>query len=202
MNTREQILVAADRVFGEVGFESASTREIAESCGVNKSLIHYHFGNKESLFASVLDAYYERLRTVLLTALEQEGSFKDRIVRLADAYIDFLASNRGFSRIVQRESSGGKNVAGIVERMSPIFRSATELLQKARPSTVAGDLAAEQVFVSVYGMIVTYFTYSDVLRSLLDSDPYSNEQLAKRKQHIRRMVELLVAALDEEDNDG
>jgi AcrR family transcriptional regulator len=52
-DTKEKILQAADELFGRLGYDAATTREIAERCQVNKALIHYHFKNKEGLLASV-----------------------------------------------------------------------------------------------------------------------------------------------------
>ncbi len=47
------ILDAAERVFGEHGFEGASMRQIANAAGVAQSLLHYHHKDKLSLFEAV-----------------------------------------------------------------------------------------------------------------------------------------------------
>jgi AcrR family transcriptional regulator len=199
MGAREAILTAADRMFGEMGFDVASTREIAELSGVNKALIHYHFKNKETLLASVLDQYYEKLSVALLPALAGGGSLRERLERLVGAYVDFLGDNPRFCRIVQREASGGKNAALIQQRMIPLFQLGRDLLAQGYPVTASGDLAAEHLLVSVYGMIITYFTYSDVLTPLMGADPLSAAHLATRKRHILRIVDILLAAIETED---
>lgn len=48
--TRRRILLAARRVFGEVGYERATIRGIAEAAGVDKSSITQYFGTKQVLF--------------------------------------------------------------------------------------------------------------------------------------------------------
>ena len=63
---------AADKLFGDVGYDAATTREIAELSGVNKALIHYHFKSKEALFENVLDWYYENLGNALKKALKSD----------------------------------------------------------------------------------------------------------------------------------
>jgi AcrR family transcriptional regulator len=52
--TRQQILEAAGEVFAEVGFRSATVRDICHRAGVNNAAINYHFGNKETLYTEVL----------------------------------------------------------------------------------------------------------------------------------------------------
>lgn len=197
MNAREKILDAADDLFGEIGFDAATTREIAARCGVNKALIHYHFSTKDELFRVVLDRYYERLRETILPALEGGGTLRERFERLVDAYVDFLAANRSFSRMVQREASGGRHLERISQQMVPLFEVATELVARHYPAARSGELAASQLLVSFYGMTVSYFTYAPVLERLFDGDPLSPERLDLRKQHLKRMLALAVDALEE-----
>ena len=44
--TRARIVDAALALFGEYGFDGASTRDIAERAGVNAPAIGYYFDNK------------------------------------------------------------------------------------------------------------------------------------------------------------
>jgi len=196
-STRERILEAADDLFGRMGFDAATTREIAEQSEVNKALIHYHFKNKEGLLASVLDRYYERLAETLLDALRTGDGLRERMQRLVDAYVDFLSQNRNFNRIVQREASGGKHVEKISAHMVPLFELGITLIQRAYPATRSGEMAAGQLLVSFYGMVITYFTYSRLLEQLMGADPLSDKNLAFRKLHLRRMIDVIVAAVEE-----
>lgn len=195
MNAREAILEAADQIFGEVGFDAATTREIAALSGVNKALIHYHFGNKEALLASVLDQYYEKLGAAIRAALAADAPLEARLKQLVGTYAQFLSENQRFCRIVQREAAGGPHAAFIRERMTPLFALGKELLVANFPRTAGGDLAAEHLMVSVYGMIITYFTYSDVLEPLLGTDPLSPQNLAARERHLLQMIDVLLAAV-------
>lgn len=52
--TRRQLLEAAGEVFAEVGFREATVREICRRAGANIAAIHYHFGDKETLYTEVL----------------------------------------------------------------------------------------------------------------------------------------------------
>lgn len=192
---RDKIMRAADDLFGEVGFDAASTREIAERSGVNKALIHYHFKNKQALFETLLDQYYERLAQTLREALMVEGALRERLTHLVDSYLDFLEQNRNFGRIVQREASGGRHMERIKRRMVPLFELGTRAVQGSYPTTRSGDLAAEHLLVSFYGMIISYFTYAGVIEHLLGSDPFSNENMAARKLHLRRMLDIVLAAI-------
>ncbi len=198
MKPKERILEAADTLFGEVGFDATTTREIAERSGVNKALIHYHFKSKEGLLASLLDQYYAQLAETVQQALAGEGGLRERAHHLLDAYVDFLASNLNFARIVQREAAGGQHMDRIRGHMAPLFSLGTQLVKQLYPASHAGELAAEQLLTSLYGMVLSYFTFNSLLGDLYGADPLSSPLLAQRKAHLRRMVDLILDALDKE----
>ena len=52
--TREAILEAARRRFGEQGYDGATIRGIAADAGVNPALVHHFYGTKERLFAAAM----------------------------------------------------------------------------------------------------------------------------------------------------
>lgn len=198
LKSKNQILDAADNLFGTTGFDATTTREIAEMSGVNKALIHYHFGSKEVLLEKVLDRYYQKLTASIESAVAGDLELRDRLICLIDTYVDFLNDNKSFSRIVQREASGGKHINLVRKQMVPIFQLGQALVDDAFPNLKDGSFAAEQIMVSFYGMIVAYFTYGETLEYLIDDDPFSEARLLKRKQHLHRMLDIVLASALEE----
>jgi len=183
-------------LFGEVGFDATTTREITKRSGVNKALMYYYFENKDALLDSVLDRYFSRLNEILLEVVEGEGDLRGRLDRVIDAYVDFLRANIHFSRIVQRESCGGKHMDKIFERLSPLFQAGLEAIQDDFPAAREGDLAARQLIISFYGMIVTYFNMGPLLGRLMGTDPLSKRNISMRKKHLHRMLDILAEELD------
>jgi AcrR family transcriptional regulator len=192
--TKARILAATDELFGALGFDATSTRDIAERSGVNKGLIHYHFGSKDELLVALLDDYYARLTTALLGAMGRRTTLEEQALDVLDAYADFLAANHTFCSIVQREVASGRHVERIVAGTLPSFQMGTAWLGQLGHGAPAG-LELDQVLTSVYGMVVTYFTYGRVLERLMGKDPFSPEALEARKRHVRRVVGLLFREL-------
>ncbi|MEM1167633.1 MAG: TetR/AcrR family transcriptional regulator [Cyanobacteria bacterium P01_H01_bin.35] len=54
IDTKEQILNAAEKLFASLGFAGTSLRAIIREADVNLAAIHYHFGSKEELFSAVV----------------------------------------------------------------------------------------------------------------------------------------------------
>ena len=196
MGAREQILNAADQLFGKTGFDATTTREIAELSGVNKALIHYHFKSKEGLFESVLDSYYQRLNELLLKELQRDLPMRGRMWRIIDVYVDFLADNINFSRIVQHESSCGPRVGRISDHLLPVFKAGVEAVEHAYPQMKEGTMAAHHLILSFYGMIVSWFTYSGVIEGLVGEDPLSQKELSERKMHLKAMLDVVLDSVE------
>lgn len=58
---RDPILDRAELAFAEMGYDGASTRDIAARAGVNQALLRYYFGAKQDLF----DAVFRRRAQIL-----------------------------------------------------------------------------------------------------------------------------------------
>jgi len=50
---REEVLLAAARIFAAQGYAEASLREVAAAAGMQPASLYYHFASKEDLFATV-----------------------------------------------------------------------------------------------------------------------------------------------------
>ncbi|MDD9938549.1 MAG: TetR/AcrR family transcriptional regulator [Myxococcales bacterium] len=72
--TRARLLDAATTLFADVGFEGASTRELATAAGANPALIRHHFGDKLGLFRAAAGRALETLETAHRAELHRLGS--------------------------------------------------------------------------------------------------------------------------------
>jgi len=54
IETKQRILDAAERLFGEYGYSPTSVRHIISEAGVNLAAIHYHYGSKQDLLDQVI----------------------------------------------------------------------------------------------------------------------------------------------------
>ena len=73
-STKEQIVLAAERLFAERGYEGVSLREIGAAAGSgNNSAVQYHFGSKEQLVVAIFEnrlGYIDDRRALLMAQLE------------------------------------------------------------------------------------------------------------------------------------
>jgi TetR/AcrR family transcriptional regulator, regulator of cefoperazone and chloramphenicol sensitivity len=89
--TRARIIAAAMRLFGEKGYEGASTRDIAAAAGVNAPALQYYFDNKEGVLRAcvefIADRAWESLSEGVVEAerLIAEGADDEALI---EAYCD------------------------------------------------------------------------------------------------------------------
>ena len=63
-DSRSRILAAATPMFARHGLNGVSIRSLASAAGVNLSMISYHFGGKEGLYAEILKEQFEGFRYI------------------------------------------------------------------------------------------------------------------------------------------
>lgn len=63
---REHLIQVAIQKFGELGFDGASTRDIAACAQTTMSNITYHFGGKEGLYRAAGEAIVGRMKSVII----------------------------------------------------------------------------------------------------------------------------------------
>jgi TetR/AcrR family transcriptional regulator, regulator of cefoperazone and chloramphenicol sensitivity len=89
--TRARIVAAAMTLFGEKGYDGASTRDIAAAAGVNPPALQYYFDNKEGVFRAcvefIADSAWDSLSEGVLEAerLIAEGADDEALI---EAYCD------------------------------------------------------------------------------------------------------------------
>ena len=71
-HTHEQLILAAERLFGEFGIDAVSLQQINVAARQrNSSAVHYHFGTKEALIAATFDYRMERINRRRMQRLDE-----------------------------------------------------------------------------------------------------------------------------------
>jgi AcrR family transcriptional regulator len=113
--TRARLIAAALDVFGRLGFEGATTRQIANEAGANLAAIVYHFGSKEALYRATAEYVVGQLAARVGGAL---GAAADdlahidpaaagaRLIVLMETFVDVIlgeAEAEKWARFIVRE---------------------------------------------------------------------------------------------------
>lgn len=182
--TREVILREARVCFARQGFEGTSLNDIAAGVGIRRpSLLHY-FASKDAIYQQVLlealTDWGKQVDTARIASLDG-WALIDSVLEVS---FDFFRRNPEIVRIVRREALSEESSLG--EALRPYFLQAVAFFEREMAAGVFRTQDAENLVVSGYGSLLTYFSDGPMLRGLLDDDPFTHEALERRFAHIRQ----------------
>jgi len=151
-DTRERILTAAARLFAERGFEGATLREITEAAQANLAAVNYHFGSKDELIRSVLEAALRPIVAARLKALEackrQYPDATPPAEKLVEALVRpmaALSSGENRDRLLLllqvRTITRAATSSIVVDHFRPLHERFIDQLQAALPHLSRAELA-------------------------------------------------------------
>ncbi len=159
--TRAQLIEAALDVFGRLGFEGASTREIAKAANANLAAIVYHFGGKEALHLAVAEHVATSILArmgPMLAAVADPGAVatpedaRAALTRLIDTFIEVIlgaADAERWARFIVREQLQPTAAFDVIYRfLGGAVATGTRLL-----ATIFDEPESDEVRLKVFTVI-------------------------------------------------
>lgn len=103
IDKRTSILLAAEKLFAEQGYEGTSTRQIAREAGANMAMINYYFGSKDGVFMEIMTNSIKEFNMHLVSINEDQVSSMEKLKRVVNRYVHRILSNISFHRMMHRE---------------------------------------------------------------------------------------------------
>jgi TetR/AcrR family transcriptional regulator len=188
--TRETILEAAERIFGDEGLAGARTDAIAAAAGVNKALLYYYFGSKDGLYRAVLEGYLADFNRQALELLSSKGSARSLLLRYINLHFDFIGAHRHHGPLFQRMlMADQKSLARLArDYFLPRSKALLKVIERGMRSGELRRMDSIHAAISLLSLIVFYFSSAPVLRAVSGMDAYSKANLARRKEEVLKFV--------------
>ncbi len=131
--TAEQILDLAETLIQTRGYSAFSYQDIADSLGIRKASIHYHFPSKTDLGIAVVDRYVERFGAGLVAI---SGDQSQPSMAMLDFYVEPYVA---YARTPDRVCLSGA-LAGEILALPPELRSRVDGFFRTHQAWLTGIL--------------------------------------------------------------
>ena len=191
--SQKDILDAALGEFAQHGLGGARMDRIAQRAAVNKRLIYYYFGNKESLFLAVLERAYENIRGQERQLNLAQVEPTEAIRRLIAFTWDYYLAHPEFLTLLNSENLHRarhlKQSAKVQTMNSPLIQTIAEVLDRGSKLRVfRAGVDPVQLYISIAGLSYFYLSNSYTLSTIFDRSLLGAKAKVERLSHMTDLV--------------
>ncbi|MFM0500801.1 CerR family C-terminal domain-containing protein [Paraburkholderia caffeinilytica] len=206
--TRHRIIEAAIELFGEHGFEGASTRDIAARAGVNAPALQYYFENKEGVYRACIEALadeawktFEPVVEHAQNALRENAdtaTLIDAFIRIQEAIADtaFAKANNAERRLFFAREQAGHEPESATRILTCRLREPINNASAALVARISGRPADDPTTLirtfSLHGQLMIFHIAHRATLSMLGWKSIDAEKAQQLKSTIRRQTRTLL----------
>ena len=185
--TRERILDAAERLYGEFGLAKTTMGDVAEACGYTASNVHRIFKTKSALSEAIAARSIGRIEGAVVQALARSESAGEKMRALLDTLAVettamFRNDNKIYEMVVQALEEDWLTVRTYKARIRFFIK---EVLDLYEPPPLLGEDQAETIEI-IYACALRLF------HPVMVAEFYGREG----RHSPSPLIEFLIAALD------
>lgn len=194
--SRRAIVLAAERLFAERGYDGASLSDIGAAAGLSRGAPSYFFGSKQHLYADVLAGAFaerqhatERAFAPVHAWCRGDGGTDELRRALASAaagYMGFLLTHPTFVALIMREELDGGQRLGDATRPSTAMQKAFMAVRRAGRDRGIRPFKAQEAVLLFVALSFAPFSYRNTLMRAVGRDLASARG---RRQQVDLLVE-------------
>ncbi|WP_207431040.1 TetR/AcrR family transcriptional regulator [Sabulibacter ruber] len=195
IDKKEHLLNVAERVFGELGYDGASTRLLAQEAGMNMAMLNYYFGSKDGLLKAVVERRMASTRKSFEEIALQDISSWDKITQVVQLYVSKVATSKYFHKIIFREISvlrpGGTSEVTdfVLENLYANTMHVQQILEEGIKKGEFRPVDVEMTIASIFGT-VNYLINSRRLASKILNMDLLDDQVLQEEMKPRLLAYL------------
>ncbi|MGA0605531.1 TetR/AcrR family transcriptional regulator [Phenylobacterium sp. VNQ135] len=131
VQNRQAILDAAREVFGELGYEAATVRDIIRRTGLAAGTFYNYYRSKEEVFAALADDGARRFAPMLKALRAQSTDFESFVRQAIHAYFTFMADEHSSWMARRPPGEHQPHVHGETPEMAAVFAEVRDAILEA-----------------------------------------------------------------------
>ncbi|MEM8484722.1 MAG: TetR/AcrR family transcriptional regulator [Bacteroidota bacterium] len=190
--TEERIFQAALQVFAAKGKSGARMQEIADTAGINKSMLHYYFRSKEKLYEAVFDYVFKRFE-LLQSTLEHAKTYKDTLRAFINGFVDAHHQDQAVIRLMTNENlAGGTTMGKILARKDDYASPPSILIRETIKAIERGEIRPvdpHHMLLTVISSCVFFMIWTPTIQIKMPGASENWDAFVEaRKKHIFEMI--------------
>ena len=157
---REQIHVAAARLFATRGYTASTMNEVASACGISKATLYHYVRDKHDLLAQITAGHVARLEALMTEVRAQrlapEAHLRELIQRFMRTYAHAEHEHRVLTEDVKFLADDERNA--VLQAQRRVVRAFAQAVAELRPELKQQRLDTPLAML-LFGMINWTFTW-------------------------------------------
>ena len=119
VSTKDLIIDTSENLFAQFGYLGVSMMDIADSLGITKAALYYHFDSKEKIYLKVLDGAFKEFSETIQKVISDENlSIEKRFRKTITTYLDFCLEKRNLVKLtMQKLSKDSNNIVNFIAKL-------------------------------------------------------------------------------------
>ncbi|MFH1754900.1 MAG: TetR/AcrR family transcriptional regulator [Candidatus Latescibacterota bacterium] len=190
---------AAVKQFADKGFGGARIGDIAAQAGVNKAALYYHIGDKEELYAMVIEQVLGGIADQMNDRIKMASTNPERIRAFIGLLAQNISDNPYIAPLLLREvASGGTNLPDkVMLQMVRIFGALFCVLEDAKAEGRFGPVNPLILHLMILGGVAAYSAGEEMRRRIgsLGEEELHDELDVSTEEAAAQMADLIVKGL-------
>ncbi|MEY4364126.1 MAG: hypothetical protein RLZZ24_1478 [Pseudomonadota bacterium] len=183
METQDNILRAATRIFAKHGFSGGRVDQISKAAHSYDRMIYYYFGNKEKLFIAVIEDLYRRFNEAESSLRLDENQPEASLIAVTDFIWTYYQNHPEFITLLNDENlHRGKHISKSLrakDYSSPAISILSSILSKGVAKGIfRADIQARDLYLAIASMNYFYLSNKHTLSAFLGEKLDSPKSLA------------------------
>lgn len=191
--TEQHIKETARRIFLKEGKMLATTQEIADAAGVNRTLLHYYFRSRDMLFNVVFTEALTRLRERIHEVFGSQLEFRQKVEKLVDVFYGDLTEMPYLETFITLQLNQERHkyeelfvhLPGGKERIRNFLK---EIQLEMEKGTIP-VMKPMNYMMNIFSLLAYPYVAKPVFKNMFDlSDTAFNKLLPERKEIIMSLL--------------
>jgi len=190
--TEELIKTTAKKLFFAEGKFRATTQEIADAAGVNRTLVNYYFRSRDHLFELVLKDARQLMEDRMSKLYRLDLPFREKIGLMIDEYVEsayeFPFMEIYTISIIKDVTEGSNKQAHNKEMQEKIGRFLAEIEKERKKGHIKAP-SASHFFLTLISLMTHPITFREIFQVVFNqNDKQYKKMLKDRRELILEML--------------